>query len=453
MAFTRHISKYLQDWKESRNRKPLVLRGARQVGKTTIIGQFAKSYKHSIALNLEKPAHIFFFDNYNDVKTIVDALLLSHKIPSNNLKNTILFIDEIQESPKAIHLLRFFHEEIPELHVVAAGSLLEFAMRHIRGFPVGRIEFLQLYPLNFSEYLDAIDHSAALEQLGQIPVNLFAHNILLELFNRYAIIGGMPEVIKVYLQNNSISDLPKIYESIWGAYKNDVEKYTDNELERKVIKHIMASAHLYVDQRIKFQNFGNSNYRSREVGEAMRHLDDARIIQLIYPTTNVTIPIRPDLRKSPKLQLLDTGLLNHTLEIQSQLLALNDLDNAYKGAIIPHLITQELMSLNTISHKKPAFWVREKKQASAEVDIAFSYDGKIIPIEIKSGSTGSLKSLHQFIEQSEHPYAIRIYAGEFKIEKAKTPGRFPYLLMNLPYYLSTKLPQYIEYFLNEYKFK
>ena len=436
MNFTRHISKNLQEWKTDKNRKPLVLRGARQVGKTTLVEQFSKTYKHSISLNLEKPDHHRYFEEFDDVKIIIDSLFLSNNISSSEIKNTLLFLDEIQESPKAIQLLRYFYEELPELHVIAAGSLLEFAMHRVRNFPVGRIEYLYMYPLNFQEYLLAIDHKTAMVQLNHIPVQPFAHKILLDLFNRFAIIGGMPEVIETYRENKSVSDLPKIYESIWETYKNDVEKYTSSETERKVIKHIIATAHLYLDQRIKFQNFGNSNYKSREVSEAMRNLDEAKIIQLIYPTTDVEPPIKSDLKKSPRLQFLDTGLVNHALDIQAQMLGMQDLNTAFKGAVIPHLITQEIISLNTISSKKPNFWVREKKQATSEVDLVISHKGKVIPIEIKSGSTGSLKSLHQFMERTNHPYAIRMYAGEFSIEKTKTPGGTPYILMNLPYYFN-----------------
>ncbi|MCF6224242.1 MAG: AAA family ATPase [Flavobacteriaceae bacterium] len=446
MNFKRHILHYLLEWKSHKNRKPLVLRGARQVGKTTLVEQFSKTYKHSILINLEKPEHRRYFEDFDDVKIIIESLFLSNNISSSEIKHTLLFLDEIQESPKAIQLLRYFYEELPELHVIAAGSLLEFAMHRVKSFPVGRIEYLYMYPLNFREYLLALDHKTALEQLNHIPVKPFAHKILLDLFNRYAIIGGMPEVIKTYILNQNISDLPRIYESIWGTYKNDVEKYTTNETERKVIKHIISTAHLYLDQRIKFQNFGNSNYKSREVGEAMRNLDEAKIIQLIYPTTDVEPPIKSDLKKSPRLQFLDTGLVNHALDIQAQMLGMHDLSTAFKGAVIPHLITQEILSLNTISSKKTNFWVREKRQATSEVDLVISHKGKVIPIEIKSGSTGSLKSLHQFMERANHPYAIRMYAGEFSIEETKTPGGTPYFLMNLPYYLGTKIPEYIDFF-------
>ena len=451
MSFKRHIFSELEKWASSANPKPLILRGARQVGKTTLVNDFSRAFKNSILLNLEKPKDLRFFDDYDDVQNIKDALFLEHNISNADLENTLLFIDEIQESPKAIQLLRYFHEDIPQLHVIAAGSLLEFALTEVKSFPVGRIEFLYLHPLNFSEFLAAIGQQQAFEQLHQVPVKAFAHSTLLDLFNTYTIIGGMPEIVKTYLINKSVVDLPRVYESIWATYKNDVEKYTSNDTERKVIKYIMDVAHLYVDQRVKFQNFGNSNYRSREVGEAFRNLDDAKVIQLIYPTTDLKVPVRPDVKKSPRLQFLDTGLINHDLKIQGEMLALSDLSNAYKGAIIPHIIFQEVLSLNTIDNKKPHFWVREKTQASSEVDLVIQYRDKIIPIEIKSGPTGRLKSLHEFIERTDHHYAIRMYAGVFNVEEHQTPNkRKPYKLMNLPYYLGTKLPEYISYFLNNH---
>ncbi len=450
MVFKRKISEYLFNWKNDDNRKPLVVRGARQVGKTTVIDAFANTYKHYISLNLEKSSDRLFFESYDDIKTIVESLFLTHNIPIDEAKNTLLFIDEIQESPSAIKLLRYFYEDYPLLNVIAAGSLLEFAIKKVQSFPVGRIEYMYLHPLNFSEYLEAIGHNTAREQLNHIPVNTFAHNTLLDLFNEYAIIGGMPEIVKIFNEKKSFTYLPKIYESIWSTYRNDVEKYSNTPSERNVIKHIISTAHLYLDKRIKFQNFGNSNYRSREVKEAMLKLSDARIIQLIYPTTDMEVPVKPDIKKAPRLQFLDTGLVNYALEIQAGMIGKKDLSASFKGALIPHLLTQELISLNTVRDKKPYFWVREKNQASSEVDLVYSYKNMVIPIEVKSGATGSLKSLHQFIDRVDHSYAVRIYGGQFIIEKAKTPAGKPYILMNMPYYLGTKIPEYIDYFIGNY---
>ena len=170
LVFDRAVKQYLEEWKVSARRKPLILRGARQVGKTTLIKQFALSYKHAILLNLEKASDAAYFQDFNQVKTVLESLLLSNNISINALGGTLLFIDEIQEAPNAIQMLRYFYEEFPELHVIAAGSLLEFAMRKVKSFPIGRVEYVYLHPLNFVEYLEAIGHQAALEQLNILPI-------------------------------------------------------------------------------------------------------------------------------------------------------------------------------------------------------------------------------------------------------------------------------------------
>ncbi len=449
--FNRNIETFLNTWRNARNRKPLIIRGARQVGKTTVIEKLSENYEHFINLNLEHPQHVNYFEKYDDVKLIVENILFSNQIPSTNLSSTLLFIDEIQQSPKAIHLLRYFYEYFPELHVIAAGSLLEFALSMVKSFPVGRVQYLYMYPLNFIEYLGAMDMGLLIEALQEVPLKKTAHSALLSQFNKYVIIGGMPEIIAHYKFTNNLSDLITIYESIWSTYKQDIEKYGQNNSEKKILRHIMDTGPSVLDKRVKFQNFGNSNYKSREVSEAMKDLDLAKVIRLIYPTTDLQAPIQSDFKKSPRLQFLDTGIINYTLNIQADLLGIEDLSYSFKGAIIPHIITQELISISIERDTKPNFWVRDKTQASAEVDLVFTYSNYVVPIEIKSGKSGTLKSLHQFIERVEHPYAVRFYGGEFRIEKHTTPGGKPYLLMNLPYYLGTKLPDYIEYFILNHK--
>lgn len=450
MGFNRQIFNKLLEWKLSSNRKPLVLRGARQVGKTTLVKSFAARYPHFIALNLEKPSDKSFFEDFDQVQDIVESIFLAQNLSIDVLPNTLLFLDEIQELPKAIHLLRYFYEEFPDLHVIAAGSLLEFAIKQVSSFPVGRVQFLYLHPLNFQEYLEATGQEALVEQLKTTPVKPIAHKLLMELFHRYAIIGGMPEVVKIDIEKKSLSDLIAVYESIWGTYKNDVEKYASNDSEVRVIKHIMNTAPLSLDKRVKFQGFGNSNYKSREVGECFRMLDDAKIIRLIYPTTDLIPPVQSDVKKSPRLQFLDTGLVNYSLGIQGQLLKMEELSAAFKGALIPHLVTQEIISIQDLTDQKPNFWTREKNQSSAEVDLVYPYEGKLIPIEIKSGAIGSLRSLHQFVDAVDHSYAIRIYAGKLDVEETKTPAGKPYKLLNLPYYSGTQIEHYIAWFLKNH---
>ncbi len=435
-------------WKKGKQRKPLLIRGARQVGKTTLVRTFAKTFSTYIELNLERESDRKIFDTDDIEKILNAAYLLKEVIPEE--KSTLLFIDEIQEYPKAIQLLRYFYEEKPDIYVIAAGSLLEFAMRKTPSFPVGRIDYLYLHPLNFQEYLGAFNNYRALDIINKIPVPEYSHNILLKLFHDYAIIGGMPEIVSNYLDNKNIAILSHTYQNLWQSYKDDVEKYARNETEKKVIRHVINTAP-YEKDRIKFEGFGHSRYRSREVGEALRALDLARIIRLIYPSTSMAPPIVSNFKKRPRLQFIDTGMLNHILLLQDNMILLKNLDHFHQGKIIQHLIGQELISQHDHTDYKPHFWVRESKDSNAEVDFIYQYGEYIIPVEVKAGKQGRLRSLHQFLEHCNHPYAIRLYSGPFSIEKHKTPGGIPYFLMNLPYYLGTKIPEYIAFFLESTK--
>ncbi|MGC4128624.1 MAG: AAA family ATPase [Bergeyella sp.] len=448
--FKRHIFDELVQWKTSSNAKPLILRGARQVGKTTLVRSFGESYTHFIELNLEKTEDANLVERSNSVRELVNFLALKNEISPKEFPETLLFIDEIQESEKAISFLRYFYEDLPELNVIAAGSLLEHTLKKTKNYPVGRINYLYLFPLNFQEYLEAQGKKNLLERFRNVPVDDIAHELLMKEFHTYCIVGGMPEIVANYVANQDLLALPQTYESIWNTYKDDVIKYADSKSEENVMKHIVNTAASFVDQRIKFQNFGHSNYKSREVSEAFNNLDSAKVIQVIYPCTNVEPPILPDYKKSPRLQFLDTGILNFDLNIQADLLLMKDLSEAYKGAIIPHIINQEVLSLNTTDYKKTNFWVRDKTQSSAEVDLVIAHGKFLIPVEIKSGKTGSLKSLHQFVNQAPHQFAVRMYGGKFNIEETVTPEGKPYLLMNLPYYLGTYLKQYINYFITKY---
>jgi uncharacterized protein len=442
----RKIIQSLLNWKKNPVRKPLILRGARQVGKTTAVHTFSENFDHFVYLNLEREQDAAFFLETDNVKILVDRILFSKGIDRKPKDEILLFIDEIQEIPKVIALLRYFYEDLPDIFVIAAGSLLEFALGKVHKMPVGRIQYLFMHPLNFKEYLEAQNQTVWMDSFEQIPVPEYAHETLLNQFNTFALLGGMPEVIQRYLQQRSFADVNVIYKNIWRTYKEDVEKYASNESEKRIIRHILDTSPFYLDERIKFQNFGNSNYRSREVSEAFRNIDASGLIRLIYPTTSLTPPIQLDFKKSPRLQFLDIGIVNNVRNIQVDLMTIQDLSDAYKGALIPQLIYQELTSLQENDNEKQTFWVRDKTQSSAEVDLIFHYKDKLIPIEIKSGSTGSLKSLHQFINSTNHALAVRIFGGKFSIQKQKTPEGKDYTLMNLPYYLGTKIPEYIAYF-------
>lgn len=447
MALYRKLYANLLKWKDTRSRKPLIIRGARQVGKSTLVNDFAREFRFFISVNLEKREDRQVFDTLHETKDIINALFLRAGVPLTD-EPTLIFLDEIQESPEAVSRLRYLHEEYPELYFIAAGSLLEFAFKRIPSFPVGRVEQVVLHPFDFEEFLLAMNRKDILDELDNIPFNNYAHDSVLKLFHDYAIIGGMPEIVKQYSEEGNFINLGSIYSNLWQSYRDDIEKYGSNETERRILRHIIDTAP-YESDRITMAGFGNSQYRSREIGEALRALDLARIIQIIYPTTNLEPPVIPDLKRKPRLQFLDTGLLNHALGIQSDLLGVMDLNSIYKGRLIQHLAAQQFQAQTTSPLYKTVFWVREKANSNAEVDLVYQSGKYIIPVEVKSGAKGSLRSLHQFVERSENKIAIRLLANRFSLEKTRTPAGTPYLLLNMPYYTSTRIQNYAEWLLSQ----
>lgn len=443
--FKRDVFVELEKWAIKPNRKPLVVRGARQVGKTTVINQFSVRFKQYIYLNLEREADRRPFDEYTNISVLVQSLFLMKNFKFTDKEHTLIFIDEIQEVPEAFNILRYFYEEFPEIKVIAAGSLLETIFNRGLSFPVGRVEFLVVRPASFHEFLNATGETAALEQLNHIPANDFAHSRLLELFHSYAIIGGMPEVVNQYANTKDFTSLAQIYELLITSYIDDVEKYARNNSLLQVIRHCIRVSFSEAGKRIKFQNFGRSNYNSKDVGKALRTLEKTFLLSLIYPTISTTLPLLPDMKKSPRLQVLDTGLMNYFLGVQAELLGTADLSNAHQGTIIEHLVGQELLARKFNILNSLNFWVREKTTSTAEVDYVYLFEGKLIPIEVKSGKEGTLKSLHSFMSQSNHTYAIRIYAGKFSITDVENSDGTSYKLLNLPYYLVSKLDEYILY--------
>ncbi|WP_353480402.1 AAA family ATPase [Haliscomenobacter sp.] len=443
--YHRNILEELVKWRRSNNRKPLIIRGARQVGKTTVIQEFANQYQQYIYLNLERKEDAAIFQNYTRFATLVEAIFFL-KDKDIQQADTLIFIDEIQEVPEALNLLRYFYEDFPQLHVIAAGSLLEAVLNENMTMPVGRVEFKVLRPMSFEEFLDAMGENAALQQYRTIPVADFAHDKLLQLFHTYTLIGGMPEIIAHYVENRNFTALIPIYESLLVSYMNDVEKYARNNTMVQVIRHVIKSMSVEAGNRIKFQHFGQSNYGSREVGEAVRTIEKALLLYLVYPCTGTSLPLFPDKKKSPRLQLLDTGLMNHLAGIQKEIIATPDLDLVYKGKVAEHIVGQELLATQYNVLSELHFWTREKKDATAEVDYVYIYDGHIIPIEVKSGATGRLRSLHAFMEHSPQPMAVRVYGGKLSTNTLETPNGKVYQLLNLPYYLTGQLEKYLAWF-------
>jgi predicted AAA+ superfamily ATPase len=418
------------------------------VGKTTLVRQFGASYSNFIELNLEKKEYRQIFEKSDRLSDILNAVFLKTNTPKTE-RETLLFLDEVQESPEAIRQLRYFHEEAPELHVIAAGSLLEFALGEVASFPVGRVEQWVLHPLDFEEFLAARGLHSALEILNQVPIPAYAHESLLQHFHEFTVLGGMPEVVRRFISDQSMANLSEVFGDLWQTYLDDVNKYTKSIMKRNVIRYVMNAAAAEKD-RISFAGFASANYGEREVRDAFLTLDMARIIQVIHPTTSLQVPAAANLRRKPQLQFLDTGLLNFLLGIQAEMIGICDFNTFHTGKVIQHLVTQELQAQHRSPLYKPMFWVREQANSNAEVDLVLPTGTYLIPVEVKAGKQGRLRALHEFIHRANHPFAIRLLANHFSVEEAKTPAGAPYYLMNLPYYLACKLPEYAKWMVQQY---
>ncbi|MDI1233535.1 MAG: AAA family ATPase [bacterium] len=442
----RQILSQLMQWKAKKNRKPLVLRGARQVGKTTLVAQFGKSFQQYIYLNLELPEDQQHFLQHTSLEAIIASVFYAKNKQLSKRKGTLLFIDEIQEVPAALGLLRYFYEHTPDLHVIAAGSLLETVFNKTIHYPVGRVEFLAVRPISFPEYLQAIGEHSSLEQLSQLPIAPFAHTKLLKLFQQYTLIGGMPEIVNHYAEHRDLVSLKPLYESLLLSYIDDVEKYAENTTHIQTLRLAIRTAFSEAGKRIRFHGFGSSNYGSREMGEALRALEKTLLIHLIYPTTGVKLPLLPDHKKAPRLQVLDTGMINYFAGLQGDILSSPNLDAIHEGLIIEHMVGQELLAAESSILETLNFWVREKKTSMAEVDFLYKYNGLLIPIEVKKGATGKLKSLHLYMELAPHDMAIRLHSGPFDISIIQTANEKTYHLLSLPYYLVSQLHLYLPWF-------
>lgn len=439
----RKIVTELISWKNKEDRKPLILRGARQVGKTTIIQDFSTQFDVFLKLNLEVLSDKNLFEANTEIHQLVNAIHFHCKQQRKD-GTTLLFIDEIQFSAKAIAMLRYFYEEVPNIHVIAAGSLLETLMETEKiSFPVGRVEYRVLHPLSFLEYLEGVGEMFDYQLIENINAEL-VHDRMLQHFNSFALIGGMPAVVSNYGKHKDIIRLRDIFESLLESYKDDIEKYASSDTNAKVIRHIIDTAWGYAGDQISFENFGASRFKSREMSIAFKTLEKALLLELSYPVLESMFPLNQDFRKKPKLILLDVGLVNFSARLQEEVFLAKDIQDAWRGKVAEQVVAQELIALNFHVSEKRYFWRRSKEGSQAEVDFVFPYKGKIIPIEVKSGVIGKLKSLHLFMDECSHTTAIRVWSKSFSIEEVQTPKGKKFNLINVPFYYVCVLEQLLD---------
>ncbi len=439
----RNALAYLKKWKNKSKRKPLVLRGARQVGKSTLVEMFSADFDVYLKLNLEKEHDSSLFDNYHSISELLKAIYFYNQKEISS-GSTLLFIDEIQNNGKALAMLRYFYEEAPHIHVIVAGSLLESLLnQHKISFPVGRVEYYPLRPCSFTEFLDGIGErfdKNLVENAQAEPV----HERVMQLFRDYALVGGMPEAVSQYSKKRDVLSISKIYESLLAGYIDDAEKYASNDTEINIIRHCLKAGWKKAAETITFEGFAGSQFRSRDVGNALRTLQKAFLLELVYPVASTEIPAIQNYRKRPKLFWLDTGLVNYFSQIQTEVFFVKELSDLWRGRIAEHIVGQELICMNESVLAERIYWRRDAQGSDAEIDFVIPYNSLLIPVEVKSGYASKMKSLHLYMNAASHNFAVRIWQNELSVDDIETHDGKNFRLLNIPFYYTSILNSLID---------
>ncbi len=418
MYIKRLIDSDLEEWGKESKKKPLLIRGARQVGKSSCVREYSKKFDYYLEINFEIDINSrkLFEQNYT-VKELCSSLSLIHNIPIIPSR-TLLFLDEIQFCPQAISLLRYFYEQYNDLHVIAAGSLLEFALKDLPSFGVGRIRSLFLYPLSFNEFLTAIGEVMILDAKKNAsyekPLSLPVHEKLNKLLKLFLIIGGMPEVVVDYVQNKDLLRCKNILNDLIFSFQDDFSKYAKkvptvriNQVFKSVIQQ-MGSKFMYSKAGIEYSN--------RHVKEALQLLVMAGlVIPVIHSSANgIPLGVESNPQKE-KMLLLDTGIFQqlNNLDLSEQFVT-NDYNVINKGNVAELFVGLELIKSSSAYNPFTLYyWQREKVGANAEIDYLIQKNNEIIPIEVKSGTRGSMQSLHQFMKEKQSRFGVRISLENF----------------------------------------
>lgn len=430
----RHIFTALKDWMLKSRRKPLLLRGARQVGKTWLVERLAQQeFKYFVKIDFEENSQLIsLFEGALNPQKICSELELRTGINIIEGK-TLLFFDEIQICPRAIMALRYFYEQMPDLHVIAAGSLLEFIFSEI-SFPVGRIQSLEVNPMNFSEFLLAMNYKKAANICNDpiVEVSESTHEFLIEQLRNYWLVGGMPECIKEYVNTKSIKMAAEVQDEICKTYQWDFNKYkpkTDINCLNTVFMGIAAS----VGQQIKYTSLAK-DFTIPTIKKAYKNLSLARITQKIKSVSSPGIPLEIHASdKKFKNLFLDIGLMNRVMGIDyNETLNHKNLLAIYRGQLAEQFVGQEF---NTATNRQLYYWARDAKNSNAEIDYLLLRDGEFYPIEIKDGPSGKLRSLHLYRKTYDPPYSIVFHAGRMSIIEAEN-------IIFLPLYFASSFAQY-----------
>jgi predicted AAA+ superfamily ATPase len=418
--FNRKIDSDLQQWRNEKRHKPLMLRGARQVGKTTVVRHLGKRFKYFVEINFENKEHAAaktVFSQHSDPQAICRelALLFSKPIIAGE---TLLFLDEIQSCTDAISSLRFFYEYLPALHVIAAGSLLEFALEEIPSYGVGRIDSVFMYPFSFNEFLCASGHETWANLINgstpEKPVPATVHEKIIEQLRNFLIIGGMPEVITEYIATHDFLRCRKILNSLLVAFRNDFSKYK-KRVPTMRINEVFSSVSQQAEGKFIYEHV-SQNLNNVQVKQALELLLMAGLCYQVTHTSADGVPLGAGINpKHRRIIPFDTGIYQRVLNLDlSGILLSNDFETINKGAVAEIFVGCELKkNASCYTDDELYCWVREKKNASAQIDFVVQRGESIVPIEVKSGKQGKMQSMWTFMQEKNVNYGIRTSLENF----------------------------------------
>ncbi|MBM3197954.1 MAG: ATP-binding protein [Chlamydiae bacterium] len=439
MLVRRDVEEDLLRWKNQKQRLPLLVRGARQVGKTYVIEQFGqREFEQYVKINFELSPELKQCFVHLDPKKIVEAieLVTGHLIIPGK---TLLFLDEIQECPKAIVALRYFKEEMSELHVVGAGSLLEFALHDVDfRMPVGRVQFLYIRPLSFGEYLEACGHASLRKHLQTIrigdEIQDVVHDKLLNVVRQYFALGGMPAAISLFLETKSLLQVQERQSALLLTYRKDFGKYAGRTPHHH-LENLFSKAPGFVGQWLKYTTI-DPDVAPSTLKTAIKKLCDAGLLVLVHATSAAGLPlVTHKNEKKCKMFFLDVGLVKRACHLDLELLFQENPFLVNKGALAEQFVGQELLAYLGKQEEETLFsWVREERNSSAEIDYLIAVGSFLVPIEVKASSLGSLRSLKIFLKEKNIPIGVRISEKAFSFESS---------ILSLPFYMVEQLPRLI----------
>ena len=418
--FNRKIDKSLRQWCSEKRRKPLMLRGARQVGKTSAIRNLGKNFKYFVEINFENKDHAVakrVFAQHSEPQIICSELSMLFGKPVVAGK-TLLFLDEVQNCTDAISSLRYFYERLPTLHVIAAGSLLEFALEEIPSFGVGRIDSMFMYPFSFNEFLCAAGHESWVKLIEEAspekPVAESVHEKIVERLKDFLIIGGMPEVVAEFVETRDFLRCQKILNSLMMSFRNDFAKYK-KRIPAARINEVFSSVSQQAEGKFVYERV-SQNLNNEQVKKSLELLLMAGLCYQVTHSPADGAPLGAGINpKHRRVILFDTGIYQRILNLNlSDILLSNDFDAINKGAVAEIFVGCELKkNASCYSDDELYCWVREKKNAQAQIDFVIQRGETIVPLEVKSGKQGKMQSMWMFLKEKNASYGIRTSLENF----------------------------------------